>query len=509
MNPNRCTVVSTNPTSNQFTDVAGLRCSGIFPKGREPSIRSLRIWTKQRRIPYHKVGHFVYFDPAEVEAHIRSKLRVSADELDPAVVVRQRRPVSAEKVAEGLMTRWSNAGRNPFRVAPFLNPSGAAAFRVSGWLNGVRIRRNFPTEAEAHAERERLELQRADGSNRLRPVISRLSEEQVREAEAAFQLIGQKSQHSLLFFVEHGLAHHARAGYQKPLSEAVAHYLAFKTEERDCMIISSAQLRTIGRAMRKLCRHFPEQPVSRFTGETLLPFLERGAPSRKTYVNRRSLVFNFFKHALRHDWIALNPAERTPYYRTAHRRGSPKTLTASQAAELMAFVETFKGGTFVPYFALCLFAGIRPCFREGEMSRINTESILLDTRAIHVEPWVSKVKTKRTVTIQPNLVAWLRAYAFDQFPLRPKNIEAGRRDIFAKFDLSQEILRHTFISMFVGKFRSIGEAALQAGNSEAVVRRFYLDIKSPEEAEGFFGILPRLPRAEFSASCGSDDRFSP
>ncbi len=64
-------VVSTNPLSPHFTDVAGLRCSGIFPRGREPSIRSLRHWAKQRRIPYHKVGRFVYFDPAEVEAHSR------------------------------------------------------------------------------------------------------------------------------------------------------------------------------------------------------------------------------------------------------------------------------------------------------------------------------------------------------------------------------------------------------------------------------------------------------
>jgi hypothetical protein len=32
-------------------------------------------------------------------------------------------------------------------------------------------------------------------------------------------------------------------------------------------------------------------------------------------------------------------------------------------------------------------------------------------------------------------------------------------------------MRHTFISMFVGKFRSMGEAALQAGNSESIIRK--------------------------------------
>jgi hypothetical protein len=64
--------------SGQLTDVVGLRLSGVFPKGKEPSIRTLREWTKLRRIPYHRVGHFIYFDPAEVALHIRTKLRVPA-----------------------------------------------------------------------------------------------------------------------------------------------------------------------------------------------------------------------------------------------------------------------------------------------------------------------------------------------------------------------------------------------------------------------------------------------
>jgi hypothetical protein len=52
-------------------------------------------------------------------------------------------------------------------------------------------------------------------------------------------------------------------------------------------------------------------------------------------------------------------------------------------------------------------------------------------------------------------------------------------------------MRHTFISMFVAKFRSIGEASLQAGNSESIIRKHYLDLKTTEEAEQFFGILPK------------------
>jgi hypothetical protein len=63
---------------SRLIDVLGLRCCGIFPKDKEPSIRTLRNWTKLRRIPYHKVGHFVYYDPTEVAVHIRTKLKVPA-----------------------------------------------------------------------------------------------------------------------------------------------------------------------------------------------------------------------------------------------------------------------------------------------------------------------------------------------------------------------------------------------------------------------------------------------
>jgi len=66
------------PVDTRLTTIVGLRRSGIFPAGKEPSIRTLREWTKLRRIPYHRVGHFVYFDPSEVAGHIRTKLKVPA-----------------------------------------------------------------------------------------------------------------------------------------------------------------------------------------------------------------------------------------------------------------------------------------------------------------------------------------------------------------------------------------------------------------------------------------------
>jgi hypothetical protein len=95
------------------------------------------------------------------------------------------------------------------------------------------------------------------------------------------------------------------------------------------------------------------------------------------------------------------------------------------------------------------------------------------------------------VTIQPNLAAWLRAYPLDRFPTVPVNLEFTRRIVAKKLGLTHDVLRHTFISMFVAKFRSLGEAALQAGNSETIIRKHYLNLKSTAEADQFWGILPQ------------------
>ena len=74
----------------------------------------------------------------------------------------------------------------------------------------------------------------------------------------------------------------------------------------------------------------------------------------------------------------------------------------------------------------------------------------------------------------------------------PRGFRRLRLKFRKQFELSHDVLRHTFISMLVGKFRSLGDAALQAGNSESIIQKHYLDLKTAAEADEFFGIGPRL-----------------
>lgn len=375
-------------------------------------------------------------------------------------------------------------------IARFRNRNGAYSWRVGGQFNQVRIRRNFKDREDAIVHKATLEASAYLENSELRVAITSLTNAQLRDAECAFRWV-QGRPHSLFHYLDYALTTYREPRTPKPLAGAVAEYLACKGREHEWRMLSLRQLRSIRNEMEALLRQFPTGSIDQLNRDNLVAHLERGDPEVKTYNNRRGLLSTFLKFALRNDWLAENPIERTPHYRINHRRGSPKTLGADLAAELMAFVEQYHDGAMVPYFALCLFAGIRPCIRDGEISKIRPTSVNLEIGVIHIEPEVSKERAKRQIHIQPNLSAWLRAYPLERYPIIPKNAAAMHRQIFMKYGLTHDVLRHTFISMFVAKFRSIGEAALQGGNSESIVRKHYLDLKSKGEAERFFSIAPK------------------
>ncbi len=379
----------------------------------------------------------------------------------------------------------------PFVISEFTNPSGEIVFRISGWLDGQRIRKNFATRAEAEAERQSLKLAQIQAETGVRTAATRLTDDQLKEAEAAFLRVDGRTR-SLTFYLDFALANYRDPVRDIILADAAKEYLALREADDRQEELSHRQFTSFRCELRALEIAFRGKTVSELTAAALTEFFRRGAASKKTYNNRRGLVGSFLKYCLLKDWVATNVIDKVPHHRgVGHRRGSAPTLTAEQCTEIMEWAEMYYSGALVPFIALCLFAGIRPDLYQGEISKLEAKDVRLDTGIILIEPEVSKVRMKRAVTIQPNLAAWLRAYPLDRYPIMPRGFKRLRLKFRKQFNLSHDILRHTYISMFVGKFRSLGEAALQAGNSESIIRKHYLDLKAPAEAEAFFGILPQ------------------
>jgi hypothetical protein len=132
----------------------------------------------------------------------------------------------------------------PFVSSQFTNPSGEVVFRVSGWLDCKRIRKNFPTRPEAEAERQVLEVQRLEGGTGIRTAVTRLVEDQLHEAEAVFRRLDGRP-HSRSFYVEFALANYRAPATQKLLTEAVTEFLVIKDHEREQDLIRhSSTVRT-------------------------------------------------------------------------------------------------------------------------------------------------------------------------------------------------------------------------------------------------------------------------
>ena len=378
-----------------------------------------------------------------------------------------------------------------FAVSQFENRNRITSWRVAGWLHGVRIRKNFKTKEEAAAEKAALELNALQAASGLRTTATSLSNEQVREAEAVFRRLEGRTR-SLGFYVDFALTNYRDPVRDISVADAAKEYVALREADFKQGNLSKRQFTSYRCELRALEIWFRGKTVAELTAQALTEFFKRGNASKKSYNNRRGLISAFLKHGLLKDWVGENVITKVPYFRgVGHRRGSAPTLNVKQCADIMTWAEENHGGALVPFIALCLFAGIRPDLYEGEISKLEAKDVRLDTGVILIEPHVSKVRMKRNVTIQPNLAAWFRAYPLEEFPIMPYAFRRLRLKFRKQFGLSHDVLRHTYISMFVGKFRSMGEAALQAGNSESIIRKHYLDLKSTAEAEQFFSILPK------------------
>jgi integrase len=226
----------------------------------------------------------------------------------------------------------------------------------------------------------------------------------------------------------------------------------------------------------------------------------------KTWNNYRNALHSLFDWSAQPDVASNRPfafenpvsAVRKFAARQVREEQNPKPATTSPEKVLRLFhaLSSWKGGAMVRYYALLYFAGLRP----GEIERMAGEEdrlINLRTRSITIPAKVSKTRHERHVAISENLVAWLEAFPA---PVIPVNFDRMAKQIRRDFGLDHDEARHSFISYHVALHRSVGDAALQAGNSESIVRRHYLNLHPREDGANFFRIVPSGDRRGASLS---------
>lgn len=135
-----------------------------------------------------------------------------------------------------------------------------------------------------------------------------------------------------------------------------------------------------------------------------------------------------------------------------------------------------------------------PDLRRAEIERLDWSDIDLDAHLIDIKALNSKTATRRLVTIQPNLKAWLTPHRKVAGPACPSTLRAKLDADRARCDLlrgwPQNGLRHSFGSYHLARFNNAAALALQMGNSPEMIFKHYRQLVKPKAAEAYWNIMP-------------------
>ena len=383
-------------------------------------------------------------------------------------------------------------------IKPHVDSKGYTSHLVQGWKeNGIWQRKQFKdlAKAERFAALKRVEMENQGRKQRL--MLCPLTDEQLEQAVKAFDRLG--SAYTLTEALDFFLRNHRPPEFTIRLREAINLYL----DDRERDGIRDRSRLAIKSVIEQFLRTTDNPWTHEVTAQQIESFL-RGLrakdgttkATRKTWNNYRNALHSLF------EWCAVadvasnrpftfeNPVSGVRKFAARHVReeqvSKPATTTPEDVLRLFRVLSRWKKGVLVRYYALLYFAGLRP----GEIERMDgleANLINLKTRTITIPAKVSKTRHERHVAISENLAAWLEVAPT---PAIPTNFDRMAKTVRKHFKLDHDEARHSFISYHVALFRSVGDAALQAGNSESIVRRHYLNTHPREEGDQFFRIIP-------------------
>ena len=375
-------------------------------------------------------------------------------------------------------------------------------FIVRGWKkDGKWQRKQFVNEADADAYAATVNVNLHNEGEAKQLVLTSLTEAQVRESEETFRQLGNT--YTMAEVTEFFLKHNRAPGFRINILDALEIYLNAKAPT-----VRSESLKKPKGVLTAFAKFTGNPDVHTVTKESVLVYMqsrkgkEKGSKaSRKTWNHHRDELSSFFKWALLKDlttnrpWTFNNPVEGVIRYnkdQLAEERPEITVSSVDTVRELMSYAMNYKDGKMVKFFALIYFAGIRPDPSSGEIGKMKT--IDLTSGKIPIKPVEAKTSSPRVVTIMDSLKPWLEMY--EDMPIIPPNCKNDAAHIRKKFGLGQDETRHSYISYHVALYGSLAQTALQAGNSETMIKEHYLTFPTHEQGKQFFSIVPDKAKGE-------------
>jgi integrase len=382
-----------------------------------------------------------------------------------------------------------------FKLTPFKNSAGTQSWRVTGTKSdGTRIRKNFSEKREAVQEMADLESSDTGHDEAARSQRTRLTPDQLADAEAAISGIGNRK---LADLIRHYLQLEARAAAKGITLDRSAAFVDshYRSEVAQISLLNAREefirSRTAGSALttrhyretlKVLLKPDPNKAVHDCTVSDIEKALSRftNVSTRRTY---RQVFSVFFNWAVRHHYCLENPCKRLD--KLPKDMTQISILSLPEVKRILWAAVHYQNAAAAPGIAIALFAGLRP----SELADLKPDDI--GKERIRVTGGKMRRKLKRTVPIAPILRTWLDAYPFKGLPsgwdYKFKKLKAATQ----AESWSQDILRHTSISFQTERDKNEPLTAYHCGTSVAMMDRHYRNtIDDPTVVAEFWDLGP-------------------
>ena len=348
---------------------------------------------------------------------------------------------------------------------------GNVRWRVSSYLEGKRSQRFFPSKRRAL---EWMKLLKVDdtGIN----FWSEISAEEQRDIISAYKLASSKG----LSLYRCLLQSPAQTDLKPlPLSEAVLEYQVVIKQR----LLRPASLKATQLFLSQLSNEFGNELVHCVTAGFLEKWFQKRNWKRSTIDGVIAKIGPFFSWLVREGFIDKSPcgAIRRPI----RDNSKPPSILSVKAANELLYVAQRRDPEFAKYFAIGIFAGVRP----HEIERLDDKDIT--ERYIEITAANAKCRKRRLVNVLPNLKEWLKVSP--NTPLKNKRRRKLALIKAADIRWSHDIMRHSYASYHLAHFCSADKTALEMGHRDTnMLFRHYRQLVTREDAENFWAIMPQL-----------------
>ncbi len=387
------------------------------------------------------------------------------------------------------------------RFADFLprkdNTTGRWCISVPGRLSptGKRKRKYFKTKGEAESYGADLIKLEKENAQLIKKLDVKLIESAVHFNEV-FQLYGFKG------FPE---ACNAFLKRLEKESKSVSFGELLEAYEKENQANWGDRHLQVWKTVKSLVENHLASPLSLLDKPFWIEWMEEHRVSRKwsdrSYNDFLSRFSSIWKYALDNELVQKNPIETIPRRRL---KTKPVAILSTSQVEEILLTAWNHDREMTPYFAIGIFAGLRP---NSELESLDWSDVNFEESWIRVD-FGNKTDTKRFVPMEVNLKRWLEPWSEAQGLVTPSNYVKRRRYIVrgkyqsppgsseAKWSeiaswAQRDIMRHSYGSYLDGLYRDRNLVKETMGHTNfRTYDQHYRRAVSPEEAAAFWGIVP-------------------